>query len=92
MVSYPQVHARNPFYHALILSHEALHVRDEIKRVSAKLASNFDLQPKDADEIVESLKKRPVLPATSLLPPVTLGERVTDPQLEQQRQGADGGR
>jgi hypothetical protein len=87
MISYPQVHARNPFYHALILSHEALHVRDEIKGVSAHLAGNFNLLPKDADEIVESLKKRPVLPATSLLPPVTLGERVTEAQLRAEAGG-----
>lgn len=80
-LSYPQIHARNPFFQTIIMSHEILHLRDEVRGLSRQLAGQVELKSVDFDALLQDLKRQPMLDATPSLPPVTIGERFGEDEL-----------
>ncbi len=80
-LSYPQVMARSPLIHTIVLSHEIEHLEDWNRGLSAELSSAMDLTPKDFEALVQDLKSRPMFGKGGTLPPVTFGERFTEEEL-----------
>jgi hypothetical protein len=81
-LSYPQVMARSPLIHTIILGHEIEHLEDWNTGLSEGLSSAMDLTPKDFDALVEDLKNLPVGGQRGALPPVTFGELFTHAWIE----------
>lgn len=73
-LSYPQVMARSPLIHTIILSHEIEHLDDWKTGLSAELSNGMDLTSKDFEELVEDLGKLPIGGERGGLPPLTVGE------------------
>ena len=73
-LSYPQVMARSPLIHTIILSHEIEHLDDWKTGLSAELSSGMDLTSKDFEELVEDLGKLTIGGERGALPPLTVGE------------------
>ena len=74
LLSYPQVMARSPLIHTIILSHEIEHLEDWNMGLSAGLSSTMDLSSKDFEELVEDFGKLPIGGERGTLPPLTVGE------------------
>jgi len=81
-LSYPQVMARSPLIHTIILSHEIEHLDDWKKGLSAELSSGMDLTSKDLKELVEDLGKLRIGGERGALPPLTVGELFEQARIE----------
>lgn len=80
-LSYPQVMARSPLIHTIVLSHEIEHLEDWSRGLSTGLSNEMELTAQDFEVLLDELKNRPILEERGGLPPVTFGERFTAEEL-----------
>lgn len=80
VLSYPELQARNPIYHALLLGHEIMHLVVGEQGITKDVAPLVSLDGKDFDELQKDFSARPLVPVPDL-PAPTLGESLTEAQL-----------
>jgi hypothetical protein len=80
VLSYPELHARNPVYHSLLLGHEIMHLLVESSGLCDSVAPNIELTPGEFQQLFNDWATRPLFSGVAV-PLPTLGEALTEANL-----------